>query len=74
MIDKLMPPVSMVMPIPSASMPRIGSCEAIDWKLPTLKKRDPSSPANSSATAMMIALCRRMIRSFGIRRVNEFMS
>ena len=65
MIDRLMPPVSMVMPMPSASRPRIGSCEAIDWKLPRLKKRDPSSPAKSSATAMMIAPCRRMIRRLG---------
>ena len=74
MIDRLMPPVSMVMPMPSASRPRIGSCEAIDWKLPRLKKRDPSSPAKSSATAMMIAPCRRMIRSLGINRVNCVMS
>ncbi|MNZ72241.1 hypothetical protein D3C78_906160 [compost metagenome] len=73
-IDRLIPPVSMVMPMPSANMPRIGNCEAIDWKLPRLKKRDPSSPANSSATTIMIALCRRMIRSFGIRWVNWVIS
>ena len=61
--------------MPSASRPRIGSCEAIDWKLPRLKKRDPSRPANSSATAMMIAPCRRMIRiAWGSTGVNCVMS
>ena len=73
-IDRLMPPVSMVMPIPRASMPRIGSCEPIDWKLATLKKRLPSRAEKTRATTTIITHCRRMMASPGKNLAIVFIS
>src|SRR5476649_293749 len=72
--DRLIPPVSMVMPMPSANMPKIGNCEEMDWKLPMLKNCPPSVNENNRATARMISNCKRMMRSAGINRVKVVMS
>ncbi len=50
MIDRLIPPVRMVTAMASASTPRMGICEAMDWKLAEDQKTEGMRKLNAITT------------------------
>ncbi len=56
-IDRLIPPVNMVTAIASASTPRIGICEAMDWKL-AADQNTPGIRKLNATTVMPISTLR----------------
>ncbi|MNE25315.1 hypothetical protein D3C80_1186410 [compost metagenome] len=61
MMDKLMPPVSMVIAIANVNIPATGICEAMDWKLAADQNTCGISTLNTPATSTSSATNQRSV-------------